>query len=519
MDLPVVPAPLLVTATGGAPFDPRAGLRVVLPAGPEPVPDEVRALARRLADDLAALAGLPVAVSTTDSTIGGTGDAGGTGGTVELRLVPPAELGLPAGTPLDAGPGTADPTGVRAAEAHRLDVRAGRATLSATTAAGLRHAATTLRQLVAAGPAVPACTIVDAPRYPWRGLALDVARHFVDVPTVEAVLDVMATLKLRVLHLHLTDDQGWRLDVPSRPQLTARSGHTAVDGDPAGFYTAADWDRLLAAAAARGVELVPEIDVPGHVNAAQHALPELNPTGEAAAVHTGIEVGFSQLHAALPATGGFLRDVLSDVAAMTPGGYVHIGGDEALTMQPGEYGEIVALAAAAVRNAGKTVVGWQEIAKVPLEPGTVVQWWDEREGAEHVAAAARAGALVLLSPATHAYLDLKYHPGFPLGLEWAGHVELRDAHGWEPADAVPGLPAERITGVEACLWTETVRTPDDVFLMLLPRLAAVAEVAWSAPDRRGWDGFTARVATLARGWDAAGLPWYRSPQVSWHDNA
>ena len=508
LDLPLVPAPLRTTATGGAPLVLGPGARVVVDAGvPAAEREEVTALAAALAAGLTRSCGADVPVAGDEDPGGadsGGADPGGAGAVVLRLAATAAELDLPD-----------DPADPLLAEAHRLDVGDGRAVLAALRPTGLRHAATTLLQLAARGTSLPAATVVDVPRYAWRGLSVDVARHFVAPRTLEAVLDVMAALKLNVLHLHLTDDQGWRLDVPSRPQLVARSSGSAVGGDPGGHYAQEEWAALIASAAARGITVVPEVDVPGHVNAAQHALPELNPSGEPTPVHTGIEVGFSQLHADLPATLPFLRDVLGDVAAMTPGPYLHVGGDEALTMRAGEYAELVEAAAAVVRDAGKVPVGWQEVAKARLAPGTVVQFWDEREGAEHVVAAAAAGARVLLSPATRTYLDLKYDADFPLGLEWAGHVEVRDAYEWEPADVLPGLPPGSIAGVEACLWTETIRTPEDLFRMLLPRLAAVAEVAWSAPHRRGWDGFARRVAAHARDWDAAGLAWHRSPQVSW----
>jgi len=261
---------------------------------------------------------------------------------------------------------------------------------------------------------------------------------------------------------------------------------------------------------------VPEIDVPGHVNAALHAYGELTPSGEPAEAYTGIDVGFSRLHADLPTTEPFLRDVFGDVAAVTPGEYVHIGGDEVHTMEHDEYARLVRMASDAVRAAGKKVVGWQEIATTPVEPGTVVQYWDTRMDPAPIVAAAQAGARLLMSPGSKAYLDMKYHDGTALGLEWAGHIELRDAYEWEPATLVPGLPEGSVVGVEAAVWTETLRSLDDLMTMLLPRLAAVAEVAWTPADRRDWDDFVTRIAAHGPYWDAEGLAWYPSPQVDWH---
>ena len=509
----VVPCPLVLEQLPGEPFllvsgtpvvalDPAAGpaaeriARLVGGAVGAPAADDGRPAVRlRLLADAAAEGGEPSAAQESAEA-----------GRAEQRE------GLHAG---EHEPGEL-PTGD---EAYRIRVRHDGVDVDARTPAGLGHAVTTLSQLLVHGPSatptLPAVLVVDGPRFPWRGLSIDVARHFVRVPDLRVVIDLMADYKLNVLHLHLTDDQAWRIDLPSRPELVRRSSGASVGGDPGGHYSADEYADLVAHAAARGVVVVPELDVPGHVNAALHAYGELSPSGRPTDEYLGIEVGFSRLTAALPATGEFLRDVFSDVAAMTPGPYVHIGGDEVLGMDPDEYAALVGAAAAAVHAVGKQVVGWQEIAGTPLEPGTVVQYWDVHADPAPFVAAGAAGARLLLSPGDRTYLDMKYHPGYPLGLEWAGHVELRDSYDWEPATLLPGLPAEALIGVEAAVWTETLRTLDELTTMLLPRLAAVAEVAWSAPGRRDWQDFRTRLAPHAARWDAVGLRWYASPQVDW----
>lgn len=506
-----IPVPAHVEARAGEPFVVGPGIRVVTDGSTEAVAVAVMAAGR-----LQRVSEVPVAVLHEDD---------GSPGGVVLVLADAATVGVPAGT---------DPA--LAHEAYRIDVTAERAVLTAVSGAGLLHAAHTLQQCAVPVPGSATWTVapqvvVDHPRFAWRGLCLDVARHFFGVPDVLRVLDLMASLKLNVLHLHLTDDQGWRLDVPSRPALAEVSGATAVGGDPGGFYSSQDWTQLLAYAASRHVTVVPEIDLPGHVNAALHALGELTPSGRPTRAYTGIDVGFSRLHVDLPATRPFLHDVLGDVAAMTPGPWVHVGGDEVLTMEPAEYRALVRAAVEELAAAGKTVVGWQEIATAldgPPAPGegpaleealasAVVQYWDEREGAEEVTRAAAQGARVVLSPATRAYLDMRYDAATPVGLEWAGHVEVRDSYEWEPLEVLPGVPADRVLGVEAALWTETVRTSEDLFLLLLPRLAAVAEVAWSRAEARGWDSFAARLPRQTARWDERGYTWYRSPQVRWSE--
>ncbi|WP_029289958.1 beta-N-acetylhexosaminidase [Cellulomonas sp. HZM] len=483
-DIAIVPRPASVEELEGGPFLVDGSTAVVVEQRPELI--QVAVLS---ADLLGRVAGKPVQVRYDD--VEGPG-------AVRLLLD-------------DAAP--------EGDEAYSLVVTSDGVTARAREVAGLVHAVVSLRQLMACngdeGASVPAVRIEDAPRFAWRGLSLDVARHFFGVEDVKVVIGLMKHYKLNVLHLHLSDDQGWRLHVPSRPNLTRVSGQTAVDGDPGGYYSASDFQTIVQFAAARGVRVVPEIDVPGHVNAASHAYGELNPSGEPTDAYTGIEVGFSRLHADLPATTPFIEAVFGDVAAMSPDEYVHIGGDEVLTMEAEEYASLVGTAARVVRAAGKKVIGWQEIAHTPLEPGTVVQFWDPRVDPSVFVEAAKAGALFLMSPASKSYLDMKYDADFPLGLEWAGCVEMRDAYDWEPTTLIEGMPPESVVGVEAAVFTETIRTLDDLTTMLLPRLAAVAEVAWTAPELRDWDDFRARVAHQGAFWDRLGLAWHPSTQVDW----
>lgn len=481
--LPILPAPLHAAARPGSPLPLGPSTRVVAVG-------EAEAIGAIVAGQLGLLLGREVPVGHDD----------GRPGAIVLRL-------------LGGGAGASSPG------AYRIQVDSVRALVTAVDLDGLRHGAVTLRQLMVATPdggrGLRPAFVVDAPRFTWRGLHLDVARSFLEVATVERVLDVAAALKLNVLHLHLTDDQGWRLEIPSRPLLTEVSGRTAVDGGRAGFYTVADFARIQAHAGARGITVIPEIDMPGHVNAAQHAYGELTPSGEPTAAYPGTDVGFSRLYPDLPATLGFVRDVVADVAAMTRGPFLHIGGDEALTMTRPEYARAVAAIAEQVRVAGKTVVGWQEVTQTPLAPGTVVQVWDDRPDLSEVIDAAWQGVRIVLSPAQHVYLDMKYDDDSPVGVDWTGSTELRDAYDWEPLELVPGLLPGSVAGIEAALWSETVHTDEDLFTMLLPRLAAVAEVAWSVPPRRSWPDFAVRIARYAPTWDDAGLPWYRSPQVAW----
>ncbi|PJI94053.1 family 20 glycosylhydrolase [Luteimicrobium subarcticum] len=422
-------------------------------------------------------------------------------------------------TALDASAG---PAGSTSAERHSVEVAADGVVLRGATEEALFRAATTLAQVVEVGadgiPSVPVVTVHDAPRYGWRGLTVDVARHFFEPDVLVRVVDLMARYKLSVLHLHLTDDQGWRLELPSRPLLTERSGKGEVGDGPGGFYTADEFGRLQEYAAERFVRVVPELDMPGHTNAATHAYGELVPGGEPTDRYAGIEVGFSKLTLDVPGTEPFLRDIFGDVARLTLGEYVHIGGDEVLTMGADEYRRIVHLVHEIVTSHGKKVVGWQEIAQAEPPAGTVLQYWDTRADLDDVRRASAAGSRVLMSPATNVYLDMRYDADDTTGQTWGDSmppVELRDSYEWDPETSLGGLPAGTVEGVEAALWTEYVDGADQLFFRLLPRLAASAEVAWTAQEQREWDGFRVRVAGESTAWRARGLAFHASPQVDW----
>ncbi|PFG38885.1 hexosaminidase [Georgenia soli] len=413
-----------------------------------------------------------------------------------------------------------------AAEAYTLTVDSDRVLVRAARPAGLFRGATTLIQLLqtalvreeGGAPVLPALHIEDSPRYAWRGVMIDVVRHFFDVDVLKEVIDLAALYKLNALHLHLTDDQGWRLELASRPRLTELSGTSQVGGGPAGFLTRADWEDLLEHAAARRITLVPEIDVPGHVNAALHAYGELTPSGEPTPVFTGAHVGFSKITLNEPATLPFVRDVFTELAELTPGPYVHGGGDEVDTITSADYADFVEVLGEIVTGTGKTLVVWQEAAAADLPDGAVVQLWASTLDPSGVREAAGRGHDVIMSPSNHVYLDMKYTPDFPLGLDWSGCVDVRRSWEWDPDTHVDGVEAARVRGVEAPLWTETVATREDLFTMLLPRLVAVAEVAWSdqaVRERDGFDGFSRRLAGQVPVWRGRDWAFHPSQDVDW----
>ncbi len=410
-------------------------------------------------------------------------------------------------------------------EAYVLDVSPSRVELRASTGAGLFYAAQTLRQLFPPQVEraalryrtfdIPSVRVEDAPRFGWRGMMLDVARHFFGVADVKQMIDLAARYKLNMLHLHLTDDQGWRIEIPGWPLLTSVGGATQVGGGPGGFYTLADYDEIVRYAAERYVTVVPEIDVPGHVNAAAVAYPFLSCADEPPTPYTGIQVGFSALCTDDERTYEWLADAVRTLARHTPGPYLHLGGDEAHATDETAYVAFMDRAQRIVADNGKQMIGWDDIAKVPdLLPGTVAQVW-RAQIAQTRARVAGSSATVVLSPSTNAYLDMKYDAETSIGLDWAGTTTVEQAYDWNPESLIEDLPLDRLLGIEAPLWTETVATFDDATFLVLPRLPALAEVGWTAPGQREWSGFRSRLASHGAIWTSAGLTFYRSPLVDW----
>jgi hexosaminidase len=406
-------------------------------------------------------------------------------------------------------------------EAYTLEIAPTDVIITASDAAGAFAAVQTLRQLLPVGGhgdvMIPGGRITDRPRFGYRGVMLDVARHFFTSDEVKTYIDAIVAFKINHLHLHLTDDQGWRLEIKSRPELTAVSGGsgTGVDGAGPGFYTQDEYADLVAYAAARFVTVVPEIDMPGHVNAAQVAYPDLTADGVAPRPRIDTAVGYSSLVVGKPETYAFVEDVLREVAALTPGPYLHIGGDEADATRPADYRTFMTRVLPLVAGYGKRAIVWDEMDMVDLPQTAIVQFWRIQPADAGAARAVANGNKVIMSPADRAYLDMKYDADNRLGLGWAGLVEVRHAYDWDPADRVRGIGEEALLGVEAALWSETIRSMDDVHWMTFPRLPAIAEIAWSPRRQRDWDSFRRRLAAYGPRWSAQGIRFHRSPQVNW----
>lgn len=418
-----------------------------------------------------------------------------------------------------------------AAEGYTLRCDEDGVRIAADTATGLFRGATSLRQLLPAAAtdatpswSLPALVISDYPRYVYRGAMLDVARHFFSMGDVTRYIDDLAMLKINYLHLHLTDDQGWRLEIKSWPDLTRIGGHTEVGGGPGGFYTQDEYRDLVAHAASRHIAIVPEIDLPGHTNAALASYPKLNCSGISPERYTGTNVGFSSLCVGSDITYRFIDDVIRELAALTPGPYIHLGGDESLATSPQDFLTFIERATAVAARHGKTIIGWQEMGRSHhLPTKSVGQYWDfltpRDDTGTSAASFVKQGGAVIMSPADVAYLDMKYTPGDPLGQTWAdGTTRVRETYSWDPDGIIPGVTGTAILGVEAPLWTESIATISEVEYMTFPRLAAVAEIGWSPKPGCGtgdFGTFVPRLVALGERWAAAGTNFYRDPDVPW----
>jgi hexosaminidase len=411
-------------------------------------------------------------------------------------------------------------------EGYRLTASPDGVEIAAATPAGAFYGVQTLRLLLPpetlrAAPvrvpdslAVPGLEIVDAPRFRWRGQHMDVSRHFMPLPWLKRLVDLLALHKLNTLHLHLTDDQGWRLEIDKYPRLTevgawrreSPLGYYSEgiqDGRPhGGFYTKDDMRELVAYAAERFVTVVPEIELPGHSQAQIAAYPELGNTDDT--VEPWTSWGIND-HIVNPeeSTVQFYKDVLDEVLEVFPSRYIHIGGDEApktewraseraqeLMRERGLANEeelqswFVRQIGAYLESKGRIMVGWDEILEGGLAPGAVVMSWRGEEGGID---AASAGHDVIIGPEAFVYLDYYQAPsdsGEPLAIHPEKFTDIAKVYAYEPVPAALSEEQRKhVLGSQGQLWTEYVPTPEHAEYMLFPRLCAIAEVVWSSPER------------------------------------
>jgi hexosaminidase len=407
-------------------------------------------------------------------------------------------------------------------EGYVLAVRPNGISISAGGAAGFDYALQTLAQLTVRAPSgrfeTHAVDVRDRPAFGWRGIHLDVSRHYFPLATIERYIDLAERYKLNVFHWHLTDDEAWRIEIKRRPLLTA-VGACTPQRRQCLFYTQAEIRELVAYARERNVEIVPEIDLPGHSGATIRSYPDLACEGG----------GDPAVLCPTEQTFAFLDDVLAEVVQLFPGRFVHLGGDEVsprgwrssaevsrLMRRNGwtSYGQVQAyftqrLTASLERQHRRAVV-WDDALSGPVPPNTVVMAW-RGEPAARLGAA--RGLDVVAVPDGPLYFD--GYQGDPEQEEPAMRYRatLEQVYRYQPFAAVSGEARSRLIGIQANLWTEQIATPDHLFYMLLPRELALAEIAWTGPNETRWPGFRERLPAQL-GWLSANGYRFRIPDVA-----
>ncbi|GAA4904959.1 hypothetical protein GCM10025789_25230 [Tessaracoccus lubricantis] len=508
---------------------------------------------------------------TPGVTIVARGEASAVGHQLRQAMTTPTGLALPVHE-VDGGPTTdvielvIDPTyeaisATNASEGYRLNVTAAKVTITAAAAHGLWNGTRTLLQLLPplinetqrtlrTRWSIKPVTIEDAPRFGYRSIMADVARSFLTVDEVKSIIDTMSSYKMSHLRLHLADDQGWRIQItndgkdPADPvdysRLTSIGGKSAMLDHPngslrelgrVGFYTQDDYRELVRYAKERFVTIVPEIDVPGHTNALLHAIPQLNTANSLPAVtaygtpveHNDGRVGRSSLDVRSEQTWRSMRHIFGQVMDLTDGGIIHVGGDEVHSTSAADAAYFVEQMTKIVRDAGKTPMGWNEYAKGDkLQGGDIIQaWYMNNQGElDAVLNSVQRGSKVVVAEGYHSYLDMKYTAKTPIGLTWLAMGDLDKYYSWDPAAvkwplATGTIPESAILGVEAPLWSESVRGGDQAEFLIFPRAISHAEVGWTPQAQRSLPDFLGRMSGQGARLLAAGQNFYDSPKVAW----
>jgi hexosaminidase len=408
------------------------------------------------------------------------------------------------------------------AEAYRLRARGNEILIEASDPRGLFYGVQTLRQLIVgtgASRSVPSVDISDAPRFRWRGLLIDLGRHFFGKQTLFKIIDEMAAYKLNVLKLHLTDYEGWRLEIPAYPKLAQVGG--LVDGKPQ-YLTTSDVREIVQYAAERHIIVVPEIEMPGHAGAAARSYPEY------------FNKDANAFNPANPKTYAFIRDILTRVAELFPAPYLDFAGDEVGDEMWKGMADVDRLKAeeglrtnqdvqayfgrkvvAIIESLGKRPMAWDEQVEAQAPKSVVIQWW-RRDRPDVLKAAARAGHDLVISPADQLYFDYHQGEGEP-GAPWEGNKggpqSIAKMLAWEPIpDGFSPEESAHVLGIVACVWTEFISTERYLEFMIFPRLLALAEIAWRPRGPRDEAEFTKRLqphieALRARGINARRGEW------------
>lgn len=430
-------------------------------------------------------------------------------------------------------------------EAYKLIITPGKILIEASDHHGIHNALQSLKQLVLLNERkegeikIPSMEINDSSRFNYRGMHLDVCRHFMTTEEVKKYIDYLSMYKFNKFHWHLTEDQGWRIEIKKYPKLTevgawrnetlvghGRNRPRVFDGNPhGGFYTQEEVKEIVKYASDRYVEVIPEIELPGHARAAIAAYPWLGVTGEEIDVMTFWGVS-PYIFMPSEETFEFLENVLTEVAELFPSEYIHIGGDEAVKTQWENSKDVQALIKKLnlkdehelqswfitrietfLNSKGKKIIGWDEILEGGLAPNATVMSWRGEEGG---VAAAKMGHNVIMTPNEYCYFDHYQADKKTEPLAIGGFLPLEKVYDYEPVPAeLSEEEAKYILGAQANVWTEYIPDFSHVEYMIFPRMLAMSEVVWTNPEDKNWEQFKTKLKGQEKIWDLMGINYFR----------
>ena len=446
-------------------------------------------------------------------------------------------------------------------ERYSIEIDKSAIRISASAAEGIFRGITSLKQIIGINDdtnksiKIPALEIKDSPRFAWRGLSFDVSRMFYTVPEVKEVIDMLSLYKMNVLHIHLADNEGWRIEIKKYPNLTKIGAFIENRGRKGGFYTQEEFSELVRYAAERFVTVVPEIDMPGHTAAAFASYPELRNAVKIKTANNTPFIKMCALDPDDPYTMQFAEDVFTELAAITPGSYIHIGGDETFGMAEDKYFRFIEKLRPVIIKSGKKMVGWQESVRADIQSGDVIQYWMHmnmdkmlsdnsqvtsmipketleiltntfKEAYKDPGRAVSKNIKMIISPAAFVYLDFPYAEGSSdstqnaevkrLGMPFYPARTIKESWDWDPATFNPVInPENNVAGIEGAIWCETISSFSDVQFMLLPNLAGVAEKSWAKHETAQWDEYSKRLAVQAPFWNNMNWNYFKSSLIEW----
>lgn len=524
-DYGVVPLPQEVTLTNGNPFVLSPSTKIFYPEGN----DKMKKNAEFLAFYIKEITGYELATATGQPGKG-------------ISLVIDQSIQNPEGYQL-----TVSDNGIR---------------IAGSTDAGVFYGIQTLRKSIPAtaqgmNVELPAATINDYPRFAYRGMMLDVSRHFFPVDSVKTYLDILALHNQNTFHWHLSDDQGWRIEIKKYPELAEIGGQLPNNDRKGGYYTQEEFKDLVNYANERFITIIPEVDIPGHTAAVFAAYPDFK---NAVKFKTKVNIpgqAFNALDVDDPKAMQFTEDVIAELAALAPGNYIHIGGDEAIGLPHDKFVRFINKTREIVLKNGKKMVGWQETARADISEGDVIQHWiylkqkneDSSKKKDNIPAEYKEimalfaefmkeapkdpglgiskKAKVILSPSGYVYLDHKYlEPSADstqnaeqerLGMAAYEKQTIQEMYDWDPMTFNPTVenPQKDVAGIEAAIWCETITNFRDLQFLLMPRLAGVAEKGWSKVENTHWDEYRVRLGAQAPLWEKADWNYFKSSLVDW----